>query len=195
MSSSPHCGQPTRADVVAEHPERRPDALARRHLDARLEAAVRLRELAAGVDAARRVVAAADSDSARATISRLPWPSTRDVVGAVGVVLELVVAPAVAAGVEAPLAAVDRAPGAVELVAPGERPAGGRAAAAARAAGGHPLLRCGPVAGPQLRVGAVGIAGARHVDALAAVRVHEAAIAVALVPQREALRPAVPLQV
>src|SRR5690349_14735293 len=57
------------------------------------------------------------------------------VVGAVGVVLELGVAPAAAAGVEGPLVAVDGgARGAVELVAPRELPTGRRATAAVAAA-------------------------------------------------------------
>ena len=42
MSISPHAGQFTRVDVGAEHPERGPEPLPLRHLDARLEAAVLL---------------------------------------------------------------------------------------------------------------------------------------------------------
>src|SRR5439155_5832439 len=75
-----------------------------------------------------------------------------DVFGAVGVVLELGVAPAAAAAVEGPLVAVDGGAGrAVELVAPGERPARRAAAAAATAAAAAadderlPARRDGPV--------------------------------------------------
>src|SRR6185312_3050290 len=113
---------PGGADVVAQHPERRPDALPAGDLDARLEVPVLLREQARGVEARRgvlagpvpaRVVAGAVLRGRDDEVAALD----DGVLGARRVVLELVVPPAAAAGVVAPLARIDRgAIGPVELV-------------------------------------------------------------------------------
>src|SRR5829696_2470157 len=93
---------PDVADVRAEHPERRPDALTARQLDPCLETAVRAFELACRVDARGRVVASAVGlaarDDAQATLA-----IERRVLDAIGVELELRVAPTIAADVVAPL--------------------------------------------------------------------------------------------
>ena len=116
--------------LLPEQPERRPHALPLGDLDARLEATVLLRELAGRVQTRRRVLAGA----VPARVVRRALGRRGDDERSVGddrvrraarVVLELVVAPAAAAGVEAPLARVGaRAVGPVELVGPRERPAG-----------------------------------------------------------------------
>src|SRR5262249_5819858 len=86
------------ADVAAQHPERRPHALAVRDLDAGLEVAVLLGEAARGVEPGRGVLAGAVP---AAVVGRVLLAGGDDqvavavqggVAGAVGVVLELVVA-------------------------------------------------------------------------------------------------------
>ena len=63
-------------EVGPQQPERRPDPLPHRELDARLEPAARLLEEALRVDAARRVVAGPRYSSSSAVIARFPSPSS-----------------------------------------------------------------------------------------------------------------------
>src|SRR5438128_3261257 len=112
--------------VVAEHPERRPDALTFRDLDTRFESAIRLGEKILRLESRRSVVA---SDAIRASeffpvsgeeqIAVLDFHVLR--VPSVG--LELLITPALAAKVVRPLCrirsgAVDRR----EFIGPSERP-------------------------------------------------------------------------
>ena len=117
---------PARVDVDAHHPERRPEALPARNPDSRLEAAVRLREATERLQPRRRVVA---RDAVR---SRELLGARRDdqraafdarVLGAIGVGLELLVAPAAAAQLVDPARRIGAAAvSAVELVAPRKLP-------------------------------------------------------------------------
>lgn len=114
---------PGGADVVAEHPERRPDTLAFGDLDARLEAAIGPARLALGQQARRGVHLAAQRFLARGD-HQIAVAVERGVLRAVGVVLELGVAPAVVvAEIEPPLGRIDGgAVGPLELVAPDQPP-------------------------------------------------------------------------
>ncbi len=127
------------ADVVAEHPERRPDALPARHLDPRLELPVRLGELVRGQQPGGGVLAGAVVALVAGRVlppggdHQVALAVVRGVAGAVRVVLQLVVAPAVAAGVVLPLGRVGPgAGGGVELVGPGHRRRRGSAALGGR---------------------------------------------------------------
>src|ERR1051326_6720749 len=122
-------GGPARlVDVIAEHPECGPDSLTARDLDAGLETAVVLRELALGFEAGGGVVA-----------RHAVWAGVfflngfddqvaimqRGVLGADGVVLEFVIAPAAASGFQNPLGRIrSGAIGAIKFVAPHQSPRG-----------------------------------------------------------------------
>ena len=113
------------AAAGAEHPERRPHALPAGHLDAGLEAAVGLGELAGGVEPGGGVLAAAVPAVVVAGVllargdDQVALAVVRRVAGAVRVVLPLVVVDVVT-GLHVPLGAVHRRAGrCVELV--GER--------------------------------------------------------------------------
>src|SRR5215472_10008492 len=120
-------------DVVTEHPERGPDSLPGRNLDASLEAPVGLREVGGGLQAGRGVAA---GDTVGAGVVLLEHVDDEvsillnGILGACRVVLELVVSPAIAAALERPFGRVRR--GAVatgKLGAPGKGPtwrSGGR---------------------------------------------------------------------
>jgi hypothetical protein len=100
-------------DVRAEHPERGPQALAARDLDAGFEASVRLCEAAFRRESRRRVVArdavaARESLGARGDDERAAADDRA--LGAVGIGLEFEIAPAGAA--------VDDGPGAVPVPPP-----------------------------------------------------------------------------
>src|SRR5580693_7603654 len=108
--------------VFAEHPERWPNPLSFRNLDSRLEAAIRLREEALRFDARGRVIARHSVGSGVVLLFRcdyqIPFLDVR-VLWTVGVVLQLTIAPAVAADGVGPLFGVRRrAVGAGEFVAP-----------------------------------------------------------------------------
>ena len=114
-------------DVGSEQPERGPDPLAVRDLHAPFEAPVGVREKPLRLQARRRVgpleavrtregLAVRDDHQVAVAVER-------GVGGPIGVRLELLVAPAAAADVERPPAAIDAGSRrAVELVAPDERP-------------------------------------------------------------------------
>src|SRR6266550_712400 len=116
------------AGVGAEQPESRPDSLPTGNLDTRFKAAVGLLEFFFGLQACRCVPAehslaiavpfAARSDDKISVLNL-------NVLYAIGVILEFVVAPAVATRFDNPLGAVrHRSIAAIELVAPHERPRG-----------------------------------------------------------------------
>jgi len=109
-------------DVVAQHPERRPNALSARNFDARFESSIGLRKFAQGLQARGSVVS---GDAVSSGIFLLQYFDDQvsillvGVVESLRVVLKLVVAPASAAGFGDPFGGVDRgAVRAVELVAP-----------------------------------------------------------------------------
>ncbi len=123
MSISPQFGQPAVGKVLAQHPERGPHSLPFWDFDARLDAAVGLGEEALCFEAGGSVVA-------RYAVSpRIGFFLRGDneisffdvgVFGAVGVGLEFVIAPALAAKVVGPFGGIGR--GAVrtgEFIAPG----------------------------------------------------------------------------
>src|SRR6266702_3182035 len=112
--------------VVAEHPERRPDALTFRDLDTRFESAIRLGEKILRLESRRSVVA---SDAIRASefflLSGDDQIAVLDfhVLRARSVGLELLIAPAVAAKIVCPLSRIGgRAVGRREFIGPSERP-------------------------------------------------------------------------
>src|SRR4029077_19727742 len=116
-------------DVVTEHPERGPDSLAFWDLETRLETPVGLGEVSSSLKPSRGVVS---SNPVGARECFLKYRNDEiaifleGILGTVGVVLEFVVAPAVAASFENPFARVGC--GAVrtgEIVAPSQCPAGG----------------------------------------------------------------------
>src|SRR3989442_12321433 len=113
-------------NIVTQHPERRPDALAVRDFDSRFKPSVGLAEFILGKQSCRSVVAsyvirAGESflncfDYELATVLIRVYGSTR-------IVLKFVVAPAVAADIKGQFAGINRrAIGAVELVAPNQAP-------------------------------------------------------------------------
>src|SRR6266568_6164244 len=117
------------ADVVAEHPKGGPHPFPGGNLDARFKAPVSLGEESLRLEPRGGVFARYAVRSGEFFFTRgdeqaaIPNFSVR---GAIGVVLEFVIAPAVAADVVGPLRLVEqRTVGAVELLAPNERPAGG----------------------------------------------------------------------
>src|SRR6266404_9871794 len=112
--------------VVAEHPERRPDALTFRNLDARFESAIRLGEKILCLESRGSVVA---SDAIRASEFFLLSGDNQiavldfNVLRARSVSLELLIAPALAAQVVRPLCRIGS--GAIsrrEFIGPSERP-------------------------------------------------------------------------
>ncbi len=111
-------------DVSTKHPEGRPDPLPARHLDARFEPAVGLREAILRLQARRRVVAREAVGAREALGPRRDDQraiAQHGVVHSTGVGLQFLVAPAAAAKVVDPSRLVGPRPG-VELVAPGQRP-------------------------------------------------------------------------
>ena len=112
--------------VVAEHPERRPDALTFRDLDTRFESAIRLGEKILRLESRRSVVA---SDAIRASEFFLSSADNQiaildfHVLRARSVSLELLIAPALAAQVVRPLYTIGSgAVGRREFIGPSERP-------------------------------------------------------------------------
>ena len=112
-------------DVIAEHPEGGPHALAVRNLDACFEASIGLGEFAQGLKSGRGVVSC---DALRTSVifrqrrdHQVPL-SNRHIRVAIGVVLEFLVAPALAPGFKNPFGAIDG--GSIEFVAPDQRPTG-----------------------------------------------------------------------
>ncbi len=130
------------ADVVAEHPEGGPHALAPRHLEPRLDVSVRLRETARGVQAGRRVLAAAVPAGVVGRIlpaggdDQVALPVEGGVAVARRVVLPLVVVDVVT-GLDLPFAGVDGKSGrSVEVVGEGHGRAGHRRGGGFGGAGG-----------------------------------------------------------
>src|SRR5437870_1619371 len=116
--------------VVAEHPERRPNALTFRDLDARFESAIRLGEKILCLESRGSVVA---SDAILASEFFLLSGDNQIVVldfhvlRARSVSLEFLIAPALAAQVVRPLCRIGSgAVGRRELIGPSERPIGSR---------------------------------------------------------------------
>src|SRR5882724_708936 len=112
--------------VVAEHPERRPDALTFRNLDARFESAIRLGEKILCLESRGSVVA---SDAIRASEFFLLSGDNQiavldfHVLRARSVSLELLIAPALAAQVVRPLCRIGSGSvGRREFIGPSERP-------------------------------------------------------------------------
>jgi hypothetical protein len=132
--------------AAAEHPEGGPQAGTVGHLDPRLDPSVLLGELPRGLDAAGGELAGAvpavvvPAAALTGGDDQMALPVHGDVARAVGVVLQLLVAPAVAAGVEIPLRRVDATAGrTVEIFVPDDRSLGGVTTGADREAGaqGH----------------------------------------------------------
>ena len=135
MSISPVCGQFDTVDVRAQAPEGRPQASAARHFDARFDTAVGDLELVLRQQACRGVLARAVVAGERPVgfldgDRQVALPIGGGVLGAVGVILQLVVAPAgdavdgAVADLVAPGALIGRLAGAcVELVTPDQLPA------------------------------------------------------------------------
>src|SRR6266481_2212033 len=117
-------------DVLAEHPQRGPHSLPCRDFDSCLEAAISLREEALRFEACGRVSARHAVGAGVVLFLRrdyqIPFFSIR-VLKATGVVLELLIAPAVAADGVGPLLRVwRRAVRAGEFVPPNHSPAGAK---------------------------------------------------------------------
>ena len=117
------------ADVVAQDPKGGPHPFPGGNLDARFEAPVSLGEESLRLEPRGRVFARYAIRSGEFFFPRgdeqaaIPNFSVR---GAIGVVLEFVIAPAVAANIVGPLCLVgQRTVGTIELVAPNEPPVGG----------------------------------------------------------------------
>src|SRR5207249_5582252 len=123
-------GRPTcPINIVPEHPESRPHALARGKLDAGFKAPLSLLKKVLALEPRRGVVA---RHTVRARVGLLELLDHQvailngSVDGAVCVVFELTVAPALAADIVRPLCRVrERAVRGVKLVAPNECPRGG----------------------------------------------------------------------
>src|SRR6185312_4515479 len=113
-------------DVISEHPERGPDALAARHFDSCFEASVGLRKVALRLESSRRVLAGNSVSPCVRLANRLDYQSSMrltHILRSCRVVFKLVVAPSVAAGFRSPLLGIDRrAIWGVEFIAPGEDP-------------------------------------------------------------------------
>src|SRR5437588_580310 len=113
-------------DVVTQHPESRPDTLAVRDLNSRLEPSVGLTELIPGEQSCRCVVASYTVSSLEGFLECLNYQESTFLIrvgSATRISFEFVVAPTVTANVEGPLARINRrATGAIELVAPDQTP-------------------------------------------------------------------------
>src|SRR5689334_2751040 len=98
-------------DDVAQHPEGRPDSLSGRHLDARFESSIRLRELALGIETRGSVVA---PDSVRSGVGLFHGldhePSVLQVgiASAGGVILQFLVTPPMTSSCMIPLLGINR---------------------------------------------------------------------------------------
>src|SRR5713226_1248973 len=113
-------------DIVAEHPERRPDSLALRDPDPCFEASVLLSELPCGLQPCRGVTTC-NAMWVCISLARCCYDKLAVLLMSVlrpgGVILQLVVSPAVAAGLDHPFSGVwRRSVCAVELIAPHENP-------------------------------------------------------------------------
>src|SRR6266516_959853 len=115
-------GPADRDAVIAQHPEGGPQALPARDLDPRFHAPVAPRAQPLGLESGGRVVTVSERLTARRD-GEIAAFDTR-VFGAVGVELELRVAPAAAPGLADPFSSIKG--GAVELVVPHELPPGTR---------------------------------------------------------------------
>src|ERR1041385_1966957 len=113
-------------DIVAQHPECRPDALAKRNLNPRFETAIGLAELAPGEQSGRGVVTSSVVSASESFLDRLN--DQRSILNvrvccSARIGLELVIAPAVAAKIKRQLCRINRRSSrAIELVAPHESP-------------------------------------------------------------------------
>src|SRR3954466_3965958 len=114
-------------NVVAQHPERRPDSLSVRNFDARFKPSILLRELALRLQPARRVIT---GDSVSPAVFFLKGLNDKIsallnyVLRAAGVILEFLISPSVTARFCYPLRGIDRRTiRTVELVAPHKLPA------------------------------------------------------------------------
>src|SRR4030095_1148252 len=118
------CGPADYVDVVSKHPKRGPDALTLGHLEARLKPPIGLSEAGGGLNTSRCVVAAYRIGTGEVLFQHGDDEISvllRGVLRPVGVVLTLIVAPAIAAGFEHPLGGIQRGTvRAVELVSPGQ---------------------------------------------------------------------------
>src|SRR6266851_7965583 len=126
-------------DIVAQHPKRRPDTLSIRNLEPRLKPSIGLRELIPGEQPCRSVIA---GDVIRPRERFLycfdHQQATLDVRvdRAVGISLEFVVTPAIAADIKGPLSRINRrAAGTIKLVTPHQTPYRGIAREYGRARG------------------------------------------------------------
>src|SRR5260370_23072489 len=119
-------GQAAGTDVVAQHPECRPDTLAVGDLNSCLKPSVGLSELILSEQSGRSVVASYAVGPGKGFLERFDYQQTAfdmRVDCAVGISLEFVVTPTVSANIKGPLARIDRrAAGTIELVTPHQAP-------------------------------------------------------------------------
>src|ERR1041384_815948 len=112
-------------NITAEHPERRPYSLTEWESYSGLEPAKFLRELSLRSQARRRIVSSEILGSGVALTTgcddQVPLAIYKNILGPAGIILEFIVPPAAATGVEAPLAGIRRGfSGLIELVGPNE---------------------------------------------------------------------------
>src|SRR5258706_9996721 len=114
------------ADVVAQHPKRRPDALAVGNLYSRLKTSVGLAELIPGQQSRRSVITSEAVGTGKSFFERLDCQHSAfeiRVCRAARIRLEFAVTPAVAAKIKGPLACINRrAVRTIELVTPHQAP-------------------------------------------------------------------------
>src|ERR1700739_881789 len=119
-------GPMLRVDVVSQHPEGGPDALPAGDLNPRFKTPVRLLEFVQSLDSCRGVAKQHAMFVAVALPARCDHELSRlrlDVLHAVGVVLEFMIAPSVAPGFDDPFGGIRyRTLGAIEFIAPLEGP-------------------------------------------------------------------------
>ena len=93
--------------VAAEHPERRPYSLTKRHLDPRFDPAIFLRESSLGRQTSRRIVSCHVVRPGVVFPQRLDnqvsVPVQESILSAAGVILQLIVSPAATTSEKAPL--------------------------------------------------------------------------------------------
>src|SRR5215471_4140586 len=115
-------------DIVAKHPECRPDPLAERYFYPGFNAAVFLLEFAFRQQPGRRVVATDSVLTSEGLVDYLydqvAAPIQISILSAAGVGLEFVVSPAIAADIVTPLSRIRLGPcWPIELIGPGKYPA------------------------------------------------------------------------
>src|ERR1051325_1592283 len=134
-------------DVEAQHPERGPQPLSSRNLNARLDAAEPQSPQTLGLEARRRVRAVAER-----LLPRLDYQIAVlevCILDPIGIVLELGISPATASRVPCPFRGVER--GAVELIVPHELPRPGRLRRVGGSPGGTLLAGAAREGGPNRR--------------------------------------------